>query len=391
MVAGPAVADDPEDVFAATAAVTIPGNPLNSWDISWVDPVLGLYFLGDRTNNQVDVVDTGTNTFAGAFGTGLFKGPTPCSPPAGPNDCAGPNGVLTVNSAELWVGDGDSTVKVFDFSASQTDPPTHTISTTGKHRADELCFDPDHNMVMVANNSEDPFPFASVISTQTYTVLKKIVFDGTNGAPKATNGAEQCQYSSKTGRFYIAIPEIDGPGDNSKPGGVAVIDPGNLDVVENVFTVPLTSCVGPQGLALGPGNQALLGCNGANPSAHNPTAIINIRNGHVLATIQNESGSDEVWFNPGDGHYFLARSAAVGPSQLLGVIDAKGRRADLSAIVAPTGAPNSHSVAADPVKNQVYVPIGHDRGTVCSSAGGDDTAGCIAVFTKQSDNLASSQ
>jgi hypothetical protein len=52
------------DAFTPSAAVTI-GNlegvtaiPLNSFDISFVDPAIGLYALGDRTNNAVDLVDT---------------------------------------------------------------------------------------------------------------------------------------------------------------------------------------------------------------------------------------------------------------------------------------------------------------------------------------------
>ena len=42
---------------------------------------------------------------------------------------------------------------------------------------------------------------------------------------------------------------------------------------------------------------------------HGPTAIIDERNGHVIKTLANQSGADEVWFNEGDGHYFLAMEA----------------------------------------------------------------------------------
>jgi hypothetical protein len=50
---------------------------------------------------------------------------------------------------------------------------------------------------------------------------------------------------------------------------------------------------------------------------------------------------------------------------------------------------SSHSVAADPVGNQVYVPIKctlsscgpSSSPTICSAHHGDDTKGCIAVFT----------
>ena len=56
--------------------------------------------------------------------------------------------------------------------------------------------------------------------------------------------------------------------------------------------------------------------------------------GATIAVLNKNSGADEVWFNPGDGHYFLARSAAAGPAaggnQQLGVVDTEGHRADQS-------------------------------------------------------------
>ena len=112
---------------------------------------------------------------------------------------------------------------------------------------------------MAANNADDP-PFASIISTTTYTVVAKIPFDGTNGAPKSNNGAEQCQWSPRTGLFYISIPGIDGHPDGE--GGVAVIDPKTKKVV-NTFIIPVDDCAAPQGMAVGPSSQILLGCNAA--------------------------------------------------------------------------------------------------------------------------------
>src|ERR1700686_1290200 len=39
-------------------AVQIPGNPLRSFDISWVNPDRAEYYLGDRSNSGIDIVDT---------------------------------------------------------------------------------------------------------------------------------------------------------------------------------------------------------------------------------------------------------------------------------------------------------------------------------------------
>jgi hypothetical protein len=170
--------------------------------------------------------------------------------------------------------------------------------------------------------------------------------------------------------------------------------------VETTFIIPFASCEAPQGMAIGPDHQILLGCNGP-AGANHPTAVIDDRNGHVIKTLANESGSDEVWFNEGDGHYFLARSSAVGTNQLLGVVDSDlpglghedekhgdSIKADTDVITAnkTIAGRNAHSVAADPNSNQVYVPIPAGVSTVCSSKGGVDANGCIAVFKTPKDD-----
>src|ERR1039457_847662 len=51
-----------DEVFKATSAVTGLGSQkIVGFDISFVEPALKLYILGDRTNKTVDVVDTTSN------------------------------------------------------------------------------------------------------------------------------------------------------------------------------------------------------------------------------------------------------------------------------------------------------------------------------------------
>jgi hypothetical protein len=381
-MAGTASADE---VFKATSAVTgLGGQKIVGFDISFVEPALKLYILGDRTNKAVDVIDTESNAIVTQVGKGTFTGAT------GNNNTSGPDGVVFVDRKEIWAGDGDSTVKIFGWpSGTLVVPP---LSTGGANRVDEMCYDRRDHLVLMANNAETPFPFATLVDSTTHTIKKKITFDGTNGTPKATNGAEQCQWSPRTGKFYISIPEINGPGDNSVAGGVAVIDPESMKV-EKTFTISHDFCAGPQGMAIGPDHQILLGCNGASGDGQHSTVIINEHSGTIAAVLHNESGADEVWFNEGDGQYFLARSAAFGPNQLLGVVDAFGHREDQSVPIAKSATINVHSVAVEPDENQVYVPIPGANAafpggasTVCSSVGGSDTQGCIAVFTAKHDD-----
>lgn len=382
------VASADDEQFVARANVTLPaGQKITSFDISFVDPVIGLYVLADRTNGVVQAIDTSTNTLLTPYtATPAFAGNT------GNNDTSGPDGVLTVNHRELWAGDGDSTIKVLDIVTGKT---THVINTGGAKRADELCFDPRDQVVMMANDAETPFPFVTLISTLNYGVLQTIRMDGTvpvgggKSTPAATNGIEQCQWDQRTGNFYVNIPEVSGPGNDTAPGAVVVISPKAADLGEilDVFSIPLGECAGPQGMAIGPDRQILLGCNDPNTTVPS-TVIIDDRDGHVIQTVANEDGSDEVWYNEGDGQYFLGRSGGANP-QKLGIIDAVGDRSQIDLDVA-IGLPNTttsphgtnHSVAADPIFNQIYVPIASTSGaTACSQSGGSDTQGCIAIFT----------
>jgi hypothetical protein len=369
-----------DEIYSARTQITLPGQKITSFDISFVDPVIGLYFLADRTNNAVDELDTTINDSLVQLGKGLFTGVATTCATGNVNDCSGPDGVVTVNHREVWAGDGNSTIKVIDLF---TQTLKTTINTGGKFRADELCFDPRDQLVLMANDADSP-PFVTIISTKSYGVLATIPMNGVKPAPLATNGIEQCQWDRRTGLFYVNIPEVAGPGNDTAPGAVVTISPTTFEI-ENVYKIPLNKCAGPQGMAIGPDNQILLGCNDPNLTVRS-TVIIDDRTGKVIETIANQDGADEVWYNDGNGSYFLARSGGANP-QKLGIIDVSADP-DISDQDVPTGLAGkgaAHSVAADPIFNQIYVPIPSTAGlTVCSNAGGSDAQGCIAVFTSTS-------
>jgi hypothetical protein len=129
-------------------------------------------------------------------------------------------------------------------------------------------------------------------------------------------------------------------------------------------------------MAIGPRHQIALGCGGTN------SLIIDDRDGTTIEIVTGEGGADQAWYNPGSNHYYFAR---LGPG-ILGVEDAgPPPQADTHT---PT-AGFSHSVAADPHKNQVYVPIRTSTITqtasVCGSKGGMDILGCIAIYDSPAD------
>jgi hypothetical protein len=395
-VAAPALtaeAPSKDEVFTLKTAIQVPGKPLISFDISWVDPVLngGTYFLADRSNKAIDVVNPSNNSITQFINPG-YAGVNP-----GGNDFSGPDGVLTANNhTELWVGDSPGKVWVLNSStgAIKTLPggATNPILVGGTTRADELCYDPRNQVIMIASPGESP-PFVTFISTTTYLVLGKLKFDGTGGTLKATNGLEQCGWSPKTGKFYQNVPEVNGAGNDSSPGAVAVIDP-TTRKIEKSFPVPIADCAGPQGMAIGPSNQILLGCNAKSPSGQFNSVIINANSGAVEAVLRDLGGADEVWFNEGDGHYFLADGSHL-PNEQLGVVDAAGHRLDQTIFVgnADGTTRRAHSVAADPNTNQVYLPIPATGGgspgftsTLCGATAPLQAQGCIAVFATKHDD-----
>jgi len=96
-------------------AVQIPGKPLQSYDISWVNPHRAEYYLGDRSNGGVDIIDTRTLTFTRTVGQGLFTGVVlQTNPTTGVvsvnNDKSGPDGVVT-HGRWLYAGDGNSDLR----------------------------------------------------------------------------------------------------------------------------------------------------------------------------------------------------------------------------------------------------------------------------------------
>ncbi len=429
----------PEEAFVSYGFLGNPG--LVSFDISWVDPDNRLYFLADRSNQSVDIIPIGPNpvklpifslnrlvptgTDNGFAGTGAG-----CSSGTA-TDCAGPNGVMTfVNpksgQSELWVGDGPttnptacdplatcSTVKVFTVAGGTT--PTHVISTGGNFRADELCFDPTDHIVAIANDADHP-PFVSLIDTDTYKVTAKIPFDGSSGnnlpretGPKATNGLEQCQWNGigpalgdskptgPTSAILINVPEVNGPGDDTEPGHVVVIDPtAKTNFIVGDHQVDISECAGPQGMAVDLYNErVLLGCNAASIGG----PFDGIQNSVIVSLedatdfddddiggqpLPNHGGADEVWFNPGAnfagiGHYFLALGSH--DPQLLGTVDSETGLIDADAFVGSASSRHQHSVAADSVTNMVGMPISEVGAGFSSTLCGSSAAqGCIAIF-----------
>src|SRR5436190_12031953 len=129
--------------------IPVPGTALRAFDISWVDASTQRYYLADRSNQAVDVVDAKNLTFIKHI-TGGFAGVKFNASGAANNDISGPNGVVT-SGRWLFVTDGGSRVVSIDLVH---DAVVSTVATsTSPNRADELAYDADSGTLLVVNNA----------------------------------------------------------------------------------------------------------------------------------------------------------------------------------------------------------------------------------------------
>jgi hypothetical protein len=415
---GPPGVPAPTDTQCQTA-IAIPGNPLRSFDISWDNPNRKEYYLADRSNSGIDIIDTDALTFKRTIGG--FVG---IVPPTGPVDInhSGPDGV-TSHGRWLYAGDGDSSLKVIDLD-NLTTPIQQTLFTVspagkaGTSRVDEMALTTDGTLLLAANNAEDP-PYATLFAANgdnAVSNVKAIIAIGVDATIiPAGNGLslEQPAWDPTTARFYVSIPIIanNPPGCNfgqltgtpTPPitchGGLLAIDPNNItptsqcgtggtpgacgafDPATHTGVIALPAC-SPNGATVGVNDELMLGCTPGNNPSDTQTTIISASTTHSVS-VNGITGSDEVWFNGGDNRYYLGANAAFGGA-VLGVVDAE-TKFFIEAIPQSSG---SHSVAADCNRNQIFVPQVAPLAVV--GPGGDPTpvgagicggnSGCVAVY-----------
>ena len=178
---------------------------------------------------------------------GGFKGVTFNAAGAADNAKSGPNGVLA-SGRWLFAGDADNRLVVIDLT---TDQVVDTfITDDSPNRANEIAYDPVGGVLLITNSNDEP-PFFTLFSvnknTGKLTFRAKTILDAAHGVD-ATNGTEQPVWDPGTGKFYLSIPELSGPGGTGPNGAVSRINP-QSGVVEALF--PVQFCQ-PGGLVVGP-------------------------------------------------------------------------------------------------------------------------------------------
>jgi hypothetical protein len=320
-----------------------PTTKMYSFDISWWDPTTNLYLLADRSNAALDVIDTRTDTLFGQIGANPgfqpgFAGET------GNADTSGPNGVTVApNLPCIFATDtaktGGGRVVSFNYNVSFTTTAS-SVNTGGIRRAGELAFDPRDNVILAINNADTP-PFGTLISVSPacqLSVVKQILFTAANRV-NATGGAEQPVWQGPSaafpqGKFFVSIPQFDNV---ASRGGVLQLSASGA--VDGIYQV---NFCGPAGLTVGPNGDLLVGCSLVFDTSGNacsaavphgaPATCTGIANPQMaicnpgrgcadgsLVAVPGVGGGGEVWFNPGDGNYYVtAQNDPVGP--VVGVI-----------------------------------------------------------------------
>jgi hypothetical protein len=227
-------------------------------------------------------------------------------------------------------------------------------------------------------------PYATLIDAKTFVVLGQISFSN-------AGGLEQPLWDAGLNRFWITVP---GPAGGNNPR-IARIDPTKLPLtVDKTITLDckaLTGTASPSitGIALAPFQHLLVSACGF------PIAV-NALTGANRVITKNVGGGDEVWFNPGDGRFYVTGpDTATPPVQQLGVLDAEDGTwlqnvPDVRGKNPAAFPENNHvfTIVQIPAANAVSAPpplsppAGNPANddSVCTKFGFRGT-GCIAVFS----------
>jgi hypothetical protein len=426
-------------VLGSVVVPNVNSGTVFSFDLAAVDPATGLYYVTDRDNASIDVVNSANNTLVAQF-TGGFAGcrttaglpVAGCLAPATATATSGPNGLDLVTGAggqaQIYAGDANGVVVlnratgalikrvVINGLSCATPCVTPTLrsgASLSLLRADEGCFDATDGIYAIASPNENP-PFVTFIDTANQNVIATAFFQSA--------GIEACVYDPVTARFYFnndgsaANPrgEISGisatfinglkgtesatwpgnllafPGGPPAGGGVNA-NPAGTTALTAAATVsqPLGNC-DPTGLTLGPGTDIASMCR---QGVRGELLTFQIYNRTTLGpanpalAVLNIGGGDQIVYEPSTDQYYLGDSrwtatgtscgAGVAGCPLTPVLGVVNATSRTIAALAPSGN-NSHSVSF--INGKVYSPY-----TAPTATGGGtgfaSPEGGIAYFT----------
>jgi hypothetical protein len=312
-----------------------------SFDLGTVDATTGTYYVTDRTNKSIDVVDIATLKVTAQFKPG-FTGcvlkngvaePT-CNAIGGVavnNDWSGPDG-LDVVGANLYAGDVNRLWVLNKSTGTVVTSVAIPSSPTGL-RADEGCVDSVHNIYAISTPGDD-HPFMTFFDTSVATapkVIAKVVMDSPDGSNSA--GLEACTFDATTGMFFV-----NNDGSNTAPNGemngipaaaIIALKASAPATVGNgaggwqaaitgakVFKLP--ALCDPTGIALGPNNEIGAMCRPGTLGTRMDFVILNKVTGANVATVASAGGGDQITYDSVSNRWYLSDSRMTADGKSCG-------------------------------------------------------------------------
>ena len=231
--------------FHVTRRIPVPGD--GGWDYVTFDTVRSRIFIA--RSNRVQVVDANSGQLVGEI----------------PNT-AGVHGVALAYSLNKgYTSNGrDTTVTVFDFVSLV---PGKTIHVTGAN-PDAILFDPASHRVFTFNGRGEN---STAIDAAGDTVVGTV----------ALGGKPETAVSDGEGHIFVNI---------ENKSTIVEFDAEKLTVLH---TYPLAPCEEPSGLAIDVAHHRLFaGCG------NRMMAVVDATNGHIIATVATDDGTDANAFDP---------------------------------------------------------------------------------------------
>jgi len=348
-----------------------------SFDLGAYDSATGKYYVTDRTNKSIDVVDVNNGLAVTQFkpaglagcagaevltpgGAATQNVPIPtCSNTAAGifpsftvnNDQSGPDGLDIVGNT-LFVGDVNKLL-VLNKTTGALIATIAIPSTPTGLRADEGCFDPVNHLYAISTPGATN-PFMTILDTTNAeaatptapTIIATLIMNDSTGA--ASGGLEACVFDTgagQTNKLFVnndgstvnGHGEVDGipvanlialkvGAPHTGAGAVVFAGPGNSMGATAGTVFPLPAQCDPTGIALGPGNNIGAMCRPGLVGTRmdfvilDKTAATNATTTplNIVATVQGAGGGDQITYDAGSGSWFLGTSRATATNNSCG-------------------------------------------------------------------------
>jgi hypothetical protein len=396
--ANPCVADRDHDRKDAPVqilcAITVPDNPLANVAKGWFSHERNAVYIADQSNKGVDVIGLRSYAYQGRV-TG-FVGVATAGGGTATTNGQGPNSMALTGGHHMWVSDGNSQVQVADLHSlsiiatvstaiAACDGGTATTHYCG--RDNEMTYDPDDHIIIVVNpnpldrttHAAIPAYVSLIDAHPPYPILGTIAFPDARGTPEAP------VWNRETHRFLLPVPTCNNAAtcDPAKGGTeyIAVINPKTRSV-ETKFVMPdchtLMPAITPiptgmiNDMSIDQRHQHVL-----MPVCGRGEVVFDGRTGAVVNVITEIAGSDETWFNEGDGRFYVAANdPANANTRSLGVIDGRTglwlQNVPVVGGVIPT--------ASDEPANRAFTTVTASAGVTACTPFGFAASGCVIVF-----------